>query len=238
MAKRKSQLVCQHLENVSRKMIEEYRDVIRDFVRGRNGIYALYRRGKLHYIGLASSLLGRLNMHLHDHHAGTWDRFSVYLTIGPAYMNEIESVLIRIANPPGNKQRGKFVRSESLLPKVRAEYRRRRKEEEEDLFGSGKRTQPRVEKQPRKAVARRKKGRTPVLAPHTGRVRRLRARYKGKFVYARVLKDGRVSYGGQRYTSPSRAGAAVLDRGACDGWFFWKYEQAPGHWVPIDELRK
>ncbi len=29
MAKKRSQLVCQHLENVSRKMIEEYRDVIR-----------------------------------------------------------------------------------------------------------------------------------------------------------------------------------------------------------------
>ena len=45
MAKKQSQLVCQHLENVSPRMLEEYRDVIRDFVRGRNGIYALYRRG-------------------------------------------------------------------------------------------------------------------------------------------------------------------------------------------------
>ena len=35
-------------------------------------------------------------MHLRDHHADTWDRFSAYLTIGPDYMKEIGSVLIRI----------------------------------------------------------------------------------------------------------------------------------------------
>ncbi|MCK4601326.1 MAG: GIY-YIG nuclease family protein, partial [Phycisphaerae bacterium] len=124
MAKRNSQLVSQHLENISRKMLEEYQDVIRNFVRKRHGVYALYRRGKLYYVGLASSLLGRLKQHLTNKHGDTWDRFSVYLTIGPAYMKEIESVLIRISDPPGNKQRGKFAKSENLLPKVKAEYRR------------------------------------------------------------------------------------------------------------------
>jgi len=235
MAKRNSQLVCQHLENVSRKMLEEYQDVIRSFVRGRNGVYALYRRGKLYYVGLASSLLGRLKMHLRDHHADTWDRFSVYLTIGPAYMKEIESVLMRISNPPGNKQRGKFIRSENLLPKLKAEYRRRRKQEEELLFGARKKAAKRVAKKPRTRA--KSKGRAPILAPHVGQVKKLRARFKGKLVWARVLKDGRVSYGGQRYTSPSLAAAAACGRRSCNGWTFWSYERAPGDWVPIDELR-
>ena len=62
MAKRSSQLVCPHLENIPRKMLEEYQDIIRDLVRGRNGVCALYRRGKLYYVGLASSLLGRLRL--------------------------------------------------------------------------------------------------------------------------------------------------------------------------------
>jgi type I site-specific restriction endonuclease len=26
--------------------------------------------------------------------------------------------------------------------------------------------------------------------------------------------------------------------GACNGWDFWKYEQAPGDWVELDNLRK
>ena len=40
MAKRNSQLVCQHLENISWQMLGEYQDVIRNFVREQNGVYA------------------------------------------------------------------------------------------------------------------------------------------------------------------------------------------------------
>lgn len=234
MAKRRSQLVCQHLENISRKMLEEYQDVIRSFVRGRNGVYALYRRNKLYYVGLAKSLHGRLKTHLRGRHGDTWDRFSVYLTIGPQYMKEIESVLIRISNPPGNKQRGKFAKSENLLPALKAEYRRQEKERREILFGSRKKgkRKPKVTKKPAKA-----KGRTPMLALYANHVKRLRARFKGKLIYARVLKDGRISVGGQRYLSPSAAGAACI-QGGCNGWTFWTYERAPGDWVLINELRK
>jgi hypothetical protein len=102
-------------------MLEEYQDVIRKYVRKRSGVYALYRKGKLYYVGLASSLLGRLKNHLRDHHGKTWDHFSVYLTIGTQYMKEIESVLIRIACPPGNKVKGKCSRCENLLRKLKAE---------------------------------------------------------------------------------------------------------------------
>jgi hypothetical protein len=129
MSKRNSQLVCEYLENISRKILEDHQDVIRSFVRRRNGIYAMYRRGKLYYVGLASSLLGRLKSHLRDRHGSdSWDRFSVYLTVGPQHMKEIESLLLRIANPPGNRVRGKFVKCENILRKVQAEYRRRMKD--------------------------------------------------------------------------------------------------------------
>ena len=235
MAKRNSQLVCQHLENISRKMLEEYQDVIRSFVRDRNGVYALYRRGNLYYVGLTSGLLGRLKIHLRNHHSDTWDRFSVYLTIGPAYMKEIESVLIRISHPPGNKQQGRFSRSENLLPSVKAEYRRRKKTEEELIFGSRKK----LKKKPKAAKKMPKpKGRVPGMAKYAEVVKRLRARFKGKLIYARVLKDGRVSYDGQRYTSPSLAAAAACKRRSCNGWSFWTYERAPGDWLPIGELRR
>ena len=47
-------LVLQHIENVSRKVLQEHQEVIRDYVAGKSGIYALYRRNKLYYVGLAS----------------------------------------------------------------------------------------------------------------------------------------------------------------------------------------
>jgi hypothetical protein len=56
-----SQLVCQHLENISRDALAKYQKIIRQYVRHRQGVYALYRRGKLYYVGLAGDLRWRLN---------------------------------------------------------------------------------------------------------------------------------------------------------------------------------
>ena len=46
-------LVSQYLENISREALERYVDVVRAYVRHRQGIYAIYRRNKLYYVGLA-----------------------------------------------------------------------------------------------------------------------------------------------------------------------------------------
>src|SRR5438093_637322 len=53
---RQAQLVSQHLENISHEALSKYQDVIRSYVRGRQGIYALYRKNELYYVGLASNL--------------------------------------------------------------------------------------------------------------------------------------------------------------------------------------
>ncbi len=45
---RQAQLVSQHLENISLETLSKYQDVIRSYVRGRQGIYALYRKNELY----------------------------------------------------------------------------------------------------------------------------------------------------------------------------------------------
>ena len=77
---KRTPLVCQHLENISRDVLEQHQEIVRKYVRHRQGVYALYRRGKLYYVGLASNLRGRLAHHLKDRHHGSWARFSVYLS--------------------------------------------------------------------------------------------------------------------------------------------------------------
>jgi len=52
MRKSKSHLVSQHMEGISAKALEQYQDIIREYIRGRHGIYALYKREKLYYVGL------------------------------------------------------------------------------------------------------------------------------------------------------------------------------------------
>src|SRR4030042_97539 len=116
MAKR-TPLVCQHLENISRDALEKYQGIIRQYVRRRNGVYALYRRGKLHYVGLASNLRSRLGHHLRDRHQDSWDRFSVYLTIGDTHLKELEALILRIFKPAGNKVKGKFAKCEDIRKK-------------------------------------------------------------------------------------------------------------------------
>jgi hypothetical protein len=112
---RRAQLVCQQLENISSRVLEDYQDIIKQYIRGRNGVYALYKGEKLYYVGLATNLRGRLKQHPRDRHSELWDRFSVYLTIGDRHIKEMESLLLRITRPVGNKQIGKFVRCENLV---------------------------------------------------------------------------------------------------------------------------
>src|SRR5678815_2472985 len=111
-ARRETHLVTQHLETVSRAVLENHQDMIRRYVRGRYGIYALYRKGKLYYVGLATNLRSRLGHHLRDRHSQSWDRFSVYLTVKDSHLRELETLILRTIKPVGNKQRGKLPRSE------------------------------------------------------------------------------------------------------------------------------
>lgn len=100
-APKSQRLVVQHLEKVSGKILEEYPNVIREFIRSRGGVYALYRKEHLYYVGLASNLMARLKTHLRDRHRLGWDRFSVYITLRDGHIKELESLLIRIVGPKG-----------------------------------------------------------------------------------------------------------------------------------------
>jgi hypothetical protein len=229
MAKQ-SQLVSQHLENISSEALAKYQDVIRNYVRGRQGIYALYRRNKLYYVGLASNLRNRLKHHLRDRHKGIWDRFSVYLTIGSSHLKELESLILRSVKPKGNTQAGKFIRSENLRGRLARDLRRKHREEINWLIG--RTTAPTANRSTKRTAGREQ----PVLASYFNRSTRLRAKYKGEIVKARVRRNGLIRYKNKDYKSPSLAGAAVVKR-SCNGWTFWRYERAPGDWVPLDELR-
>ena len=109
MVKRR-RVVVSHLENISGSALEKYHPQIKQLIKGRSGIYALYRNHNLYYVGLATNLMRRLKQHLRDHHEKKWNRFSVYATGNDEHMKELESLLLRIVNPRGNRQSGKIAR--------------------------------------------------------------------------------------------------------------------------------
>lgn len=231
--KRRTQLVCQHLENISRQALERHQDIIGQYARGRQGIYALYRRGKLYYVGLATNLRNRLKQHLKDRHGGSWDQFSVYLTVGDNHLRELEALMLRTVKPSGNKQKGKFAKSEDLRRRFRRDIKKCVLSEMDGLFGGG-----RKEKKSITPTLVEHDGRTPVLAEYVSAPMLIRARFKGEIITARVRRDGTVRFAGKVYTSPSMAAAIACKRRTCNGWTFWQYERAPGDWVEIDKLRK
>lgn len=230
---RRSQLVCQHLEGISRQALEKYQAIIRRYVRHRQGVYALYRRNKLYYVGLAGSLQSRLAMHLRDRHADSWDRFSVYLTIGDSHLRELESLILRVVKPSGNKQKGKFAKSEDLRRKLTHDFRASFNAEITSIFDRPPRQRTRVggRRKPTDDDAK------PVLAQYISSKLLLRARHKGHKLTARVSRNGLIRFAGKSYNSPSMAGAAAVKRKTCNGWQFWEYERAPGDWVKLDALR-
>lgn len=223
--------MSQYLEGISRTALAEYQQFFREAARRRNGVYALYRRKKLYYVGLARDLRGRLKTHLRDKHGESWDRFSMYLTVGDDHIRELESLVLRIVRPTGNRQGGKFAKAQNL----RRDFTRRVKQDAAahlgELLG--------IEKSIVTAKPRTKGARSAVLAEYVTRPLRLRARYKGKLLKARVLRNGSISFSGKRYLSPSMAACAALPhRRAINGWYFWTYERAPGDWVRLREMRR
>jgi len=223
-------LVSQHLESISREALEKHQDIVRRYVGRRQGVYALYRRNKLYYIGLASNLRSRLAHHLRDHHQDSWDRFSVYLTIGDSHLKELESLILRVVKPKGNKQKGKFLTSEDIRRRFARDIRSRQHNELLSLLGKEK-----VSAVEEETLA---VGRQPVLSNYIDGPMNLQARYKGKIIRAHIRRNGSIRFKGKVYLSPSLAGAAACKRRSCNGWRFWKYERAPGDWVTLNELRK
>ncbi len=224
-------LVCQHLEKISRKALEVHQDIVRDYVRKRHGVYALYRKDRLYYVGLARNLRNRLHAHLRDRHGKSWDRFSVYLTIGDSHIREMESLILRIGRPIGNRVTGKFSKAENLIGRFKADIQRKQKLQLGELLGLTKKV-----RLVQKALSQN--GKVPVLAPYITKTLKIRAKFKGNTVRAHVLRGGTIIFKGKRFNSPSMAAAAACNRRSCNGWTFWKYERGPHEWVILRELRK
>ena len=112
--RRQRKLVIGHLENISGDVLDQYPSVIRALIKDKSGVYALYRNNSLYYVGLAKNLMGRLKAHTRDRHQRKWNRFSVYLTVRDEYIKELESLMIRVVGPRGNRRSGKLIASKVL----------------------------------------------------------------------------------------------------------------------------
>jgi hypothetical protein len=124
MPKKKSSrglLVRAYAEGISANLLEQHGDTVKLVIGRKRGVYVLSKDGTPYYIGLAAKLRARLSHHLKDRHAGKWDRFDFYAIRSQKYVKDLESILIRVAKPEGNRQKGGFGKNKNLRKKLRNE---------------------------------------------------------------------------------------------------------------------
>ena len=236
--KRRTRAIVEgYLEKVNASIFDKYQSEITEMIRGHQGLYALYRNDKLYYVGLATNLKGRIKHHLNDKHKGRWTHFSLYVIRKSDHVKELESLLLRIAYPEGNRQRGKLTRSKNLLPGLKLQVKSKIKIEIEDLFKST-RIKRKVVKKKTVQKNNEAKSERPLVGEFPGG-KVIYARYKGVDYKAWVNRRGRIrlSHNGKRYDTPSAAGAAVRGR-ATNGWVFWKVKNAKKELVALRTVRK
>jgi hypothetical protein len=163
-----------------------------------------------------------------NRHGKSWDRFSIYLTIRDQHLREIEALLLRIANPPGIKQRGRLAQSSDMRRRIEKAIHERQYSEVSSLFG--RRTTP-VEEPEQVSLGDERLIR---LLSQGGRIR---GTLKNRTFRARIRRNGQVVFKGKRYNSLSFAAFAALRR-PTNGWWFWQVERGPGDWVRLEKIRK
>lgn len=229
--KRKARtIVTESLEKINSKVFDLYRKQITEMIKENFGVYALYRREKLYYIGLANDFKKRINQHLKDRHKGKWNYFSLYLIRKTDHIREVEALLLRIAKPEGNKVKGKLKGSKDLRPRLKRLLTEESKRKIKEILGQTKKSGKSKKK------AGKKDGKKHPLKGLLRNGAGIYASYKGKTYKAIVYTNKGIKYKGKFYNTPSGAAKAIVDRRTVNGWSFWRYKNKKGELVKLREL--
>jgi hypothetical protein len=230
-ARKPRDLLSNRLEKISKDVFKQYFSLITQLVSDSPGIYALYDGDELYYVGKSTELRMRVRHHLRDRHLASWTHFSLYLVRREEHIHEMESLLVRIANPKGNrvvphgKSRGALVKALKRLIK------QRQKEELSALLGS----------KPKKTKWRTgKHGNHPdSLVGLVSKRATLFRQYKGRDYTAKLSPKGTIAFKGKKYTSPTGAARAVIGANrAVSGWVFWYIKDTEGNWIRLEDYKE
>jgi hypothetical protein len=210
------------LEMVSKDAFRQHYELITQLIGNSPGVYALYDDAELYYVGKSSDLRKRVKQHLRDRHLASWTHFSLYLAANEKHIHEIESLLIRIANPRGNRIVPKGKSSGALLTTLKTMVRRKQKNEFSRLFGGVE-----IPKAGRKSPSKKLssvgivKIDTPIFKT-----------YKAVEYRAILHPDGQIKLKGKVYGSPTAAAKSITN-GPINGLRFWNIEDLNGDWIKL-----
>ena len=216
------------MEKISKDIFKNHsRDII-EIIGNSHGVYSLYDNNELYYVGKATDLKRRVKHHLKDRHGGAWNYFSIYLIKNEKHINDLESLLISISKPKGNKNIPKAKIKNQLKKALAQKVREKQKQELIDLG---------LEKKSIKNQRKNKKSQTRIsLKNYFSSSKPLIKTYKGKELKATLLKSGKIRFKGKTYDSLSTAAKKATGRSAINGWKFWFIQDDNGNWVKLANL--
>ncbi len=91
-----------------------FREKLKELMKGYAGIYALYDDKQLYYVGLTRDLFTRVRNHLKDRHKDQWDYFVIFRIRRVRLLKDIETLIIHIADLPGNRAKGRIPQDEDI----------------------------------------------------------------------------------------------------------------------------
>lgn len=231
IARKPRDLLSNRLEKVSKDIFKKHYPLITELIGDSPGIYALYDGNDLYYVGKSTELRKRVRQHLRDRHLASWTHFSLYLVRREEHIHEMESLLVRIANPKGNRVVPRGNSTGALVKTLKRLIRQRQMDELDALFGSRKKwAKPRSKKHGNHADS---------LVGLVAKRAMLYRQYKGRDYTAWLSPKGVIKFKGKTYSSPTGAARAVIGANrAVSGWVFWYIRDADGNWVRLEDYRE
>ncbi len=215
-------LITHRLEKISKDVFEKYSHQITQIIGDKKGVYALYDEDELYYVGKAVDLKRRIKQHLKDRHIAQWTHFSLYIMKKADFVNDMESILIRIASPKGNRIKPKGSSDSGLKKLLKSLIISKQREEVESLF---------------KPESKKKSDSINGLKGLFRSSKVLVRTYKGQEFKAKLLKNGKIKYKGKLYESPTGAAKAVTKRTSINGLEFWYVQDDNNNWVKLKKIK-
>ena len=262
--KKHSKIITEKLTGISTTIFDSrYRKKIKPVFKDKPGVYALYdKNNKLYYVGQTSRpIMERVKEHLTDSHSNKWERFDVYFT-KEKYLEDIEALVIHIAEPKGNTQR-----KSKLLPKakeLRTNIHKITREIDQELekgriipregkpVNSKKQSKNLSKQNPNKAKLKKPSHKiypkpsqnkaqsklSLLLKSHFKTDKILRAKYKNKEYKTKWLKSsGKILYNNTLYNTLNEPTKAIV-KGQRNSRTFWKIKDKKNNWVKLKDLLK
>ena len=214
-------------------MIKKIKELVRKYIGSVSGVYVLYKKGKLYYVGIAAAnnLIKRVSQHLKNKHSNKWDRFSLYPTENKQYAKDIEAIIFSIGKPDGNTNTPFLGRKEKKTKSlIKKEFKKLQAKNRVRIFDSEnkKKTSKIDQKKTNKVVSFNNPFKSNKVLKKT---------YKGKDYKAVWLASGKIKYEGKIYSATGSA-KAVSGKKVINGKEFWRVKTNEGSWIRIKDCIK